>query len=73
MARHFSGRRLRESRKAAGISIELLALAITRSAYSVLEYERGRVTPPVTVIAAMADVLGRPIDDLLSEEEAHAA
>ena len=54
MARHFSGRRLRESRKAAGISIELLAIAIERSGYSIHEYERGRVTPPITVIAAIA-------------------
>ncbi|WP_406345522.1 helix-turn-helix domain-containing protein [Streptomyces sp. NBC_00648] len=73
MARQFSGQRLRETRKAAGISIERLAITISRSAYSVQEYQRGRVTPPITVIAAIADALGRPIEDLLVEEEAHAA
>ncbi|MEV3988250.1 helix-turn-helix transcriptional regulator [Streptomyces sp. NPDC049837] len=73
MARYFSGRRLRESRKAAGISIERLAISIDRSAYSIQEYERGRVTPPTTVLAAIADALGRQVDDLLVEEEVHAA
>lgn len=73
MARHFSGQRLRETRKAAGISIERLAITIGRSAYSIQEYQRGRVTPPITVIAAIADALGRPIDDLLDEETADAA
>lgn len=73
MARHFSGQRLRETRKAAGISIERLAITIGRSAYSIQEYQRGRVTPPVHVIAAIADAVGRPIEDLLDEEEAHAA
>ncbi|QDN81817.1 helix-turn-helix transcriptional regulator [Streptomyces sp. S1A1-7] len=73
MARNFSGQRLRAVRKAAGISVERLALDIDRSAYSIFEYERGRVTPPINVIAAIADALGRPIEDLLTEEAAHAA
>lgn len=73
MARHFSGQRLRETRKAAGISIERLAVTIGRSAYSIQEYERGRVTPPINVIADIADTIGRPIDDLLTEEVANAA
>ncbi|MEU8528508.1 helix-turn-helix transcriptional regulator [Streptomyces sp. NPDC048629] len=73
MARHFSGPRLRATRKAAGVSIEHLAVTISRSAYSVLEYQRGRVTPPVDVIAAIADTLGCTVEDLLEEETAHAA
>ncbi|MCX5588176.1 MULTISPECIES: helix-turn-helix domain-containing protein [Streptomyces] len=73
MARHFSGRRLREARKTAGLSPEHLAISVGRSAYSIHEYELGRVTPPITVIAAIADALGRSVDDLLTEEEAHAA
>ncbi|MFF3912676.1 helix-turn-helix domain-containing protein [Streptomyces sp. NPDC001852] len=68
MARHFSGQLLRESRKAAGVSIEQLAISIGRSAYSVQEYQRGRVTPPIDVLAAMAEALGRPIEDLLIED-----
>jgi transcriptional regulator with XRE-family HTH domain len=73
MARSFSGQRLRETRKAAGTSIEQLAITIGRSAYSIQEYQRGRVTPPVHVIAAIADTLGCTVDDLLTEEVADAA
>ncbi|MEU8519075.1 helix-turn-helix transcriptional regulator [Streptomyces sp. NPDC048577] len=73
MARHFSGLRLRASRQAAGISIEHLAVAIGRSAYSILEYQRGRVTPPVDVLFAIADALGCDVTELLDEETAHAA
>jgi transcriptional regulator with XRE-family HTH domain len=73
MARHFSGRRLREARIASGLSTERLALTISRSAYSIHEYERGRVTPPVDVLAAIADTVGCTVDGLLDEEAAHAA
>jgi transcriptional regulator with XRE-family HTH domain len=70
VARHFSGQRLREERTAAGISTEQLALAINRSAYSVQEYERGRVRPPVNVLSRIASVLGCTVDDLLDDEAA---
>ncbi|MFM9790145.1 helix-turn-helix transcriptional regulator [Streptomyces turgidiscabies] len=73
MARHFSGQLLRETRKAAGISIARLAIGVDRSVYTIQEYERGRATPSVPTLVAMADALGRPVDDLLVEEEAHAA
>ncbi|MEU0660267.1 helix-turn-helix domain-containing protein [Streptomyces lavendulocolor] len=73
MARNFSGRRLREARKSAGISAEQLAINVGRSAYSIHEYELGRVTPGVTVLIAIADALGRPVDDLLTEEGTRAA
>ncbi len=73
MARHFSGQRLRDIRKAAGISTEQLAISIGRSAYSIHEYQRGRVTPPTGIIVAIADTLGCTIDDLLTEEAANAA
>jgi len=70
MTRHFSGQRLRQERTAAGISIERLALAIDRSAYSVQEYERGRVRPPVNVLSRIASVLGCTVDALLDDEDA---
>ncbi|MFK0178577.1 helix-turn-helix transcriptional regulator [Streptomyces xanthochromogenes] len=73
MARHVSGRRLREARKSAGISAEQLAISVGRSAYSIHEYELGRVTPGVPILIAIADTLGRRIDDLLDEEIANAA
>lgn len=72
MARYFSGQRLREARKAAGISIARLAISVDRSAYTIQEYQRGRITPPIDVLTTMADVLGRPIEALLVDEEVHA-
>ena len=73
MARYFSGPRLREARKSAGLSPEQLAVNIGRSFYSVREWELGRVTPSVTTLAALADTLVRPVDDFLDEEVANAA
>lgn len=73
MARSVSGRRLLEARKSAGISAEQLAISVGRSAYSIHEYECGRVTPGTAVLIAIADTLGRPIDDFLTEEVADAA
>lgn len=73
MARYFSGPRLREARKSAGLSPEQLAVNIGRSFYSVREWELGRVTPSVTMLAALADTLGCTVDDLLTEEAANAA
>ncbi len=54
MARMFSGRRLREVRVAAGVPTERLALDLGRSSYSIHEYERGRVLPPVNVLSQAA-------------------
>ncbi|NJP73806.1 helix-turn-helix transcriptional regulator [Streptomyces sp. C1-2] len=73
MARYFSGPRLREARKSAGLSPEHLAISVGRSSYSIREYEMGRVTPSVTTLAALADTLGCTVDDLLGEEVANAA
>lgn len=73
MARYFSGPRLREARKSAGISSEQLAISVGRSFYSIREYEMGRVTPSVATLAALADTVGRSVDDLLTEETANAA
>jgi transcriptional regulator with XRE-family HTH domain len=72
MARTFSGPRLREARKSAGLSPEHLAISVGRSSYSIREYEMGRVTPSVTTLAAMADAVGCTVDDLLAEEEVAA-
>jgi transcriptional regulator with XRE-family HTH domain len=73
MARYFSGPRLREARKSAGLSPEQLAVNIGRSFYSVREWELGRVTPSVATLAALADTLGCTVDGLLTEEAANAA
>jgi transcriptional regulator with XRE-family HTH domain len=73
MARYFSGPRLREARKSAGLSPEHLAISVGRSSYTIREYEMGRVTPSVATLAALADTIGRTVDDLLIEEAANAA
>lgn len=73
MARQFSGHRLREARKSAGISPEQLAVNVGRSFYSIREWEQGRVTPSVATLAALADIVGCSVDDLLTEEAADAA
>jgi transcriptional regulator with XRE-family HTH domain len=67
MARCFSGRRLRDERVSAGLSPEHIAIAVQRSAYSVREYEWGRVTPSVTTLARIADLLDCPIDRFFEE------
>ncbi len=64
MARCFSGQRLREARTAAGLSPEQVAVSIGRSAYSVHEYERGRVRPSAATLGALAAILGCPVDAL---------
>ncbi len=69
MARMFSGRRFREVRVAAGVPTEQLALDLGRSSYSIHEYERGRVVPPVNVLSQAAFVLGCTVDDFLVEDE----
>ncbi|MDW8804617.1 helix-turn-helix transcriptional regulator [Streptomyces scabiei] len=73
MARHFSGQRLRDARTAAGLTVEQLALSVGRSFYSISAYERGRATPPVSMVASLADAVGRCVEDLLAEEASHAA
>lgn len=64
MNRQFSGSRLRALRMRAGKPLEQVALDIGRSAYSVQEYERGRVVPPSKVLLAISDSLGCTIDNL---------
>ncbi|MFD9444255.1 helix-turn-helix domain-containing protein [Streptomyces sp. NPDC060006] len=73
MARIFSGPRLREARKSAGLSVEHVAIGVGRSTYTIREYEMGRVNPSVATLAALADTLDRTVDDLLDEETANAA
>lgn len=69
MSQKFSGPLLREAREAAAVPLERLALDIGRSAYSVQEYERGRVTPPTDVVTAMADRLGCSIELFFESHE----
>ncbi|MCZ2804337.1 helix-turn-helix transcriptional regulator [Modestobacter sp. VKM Ac-2983] len=70
MARCFDGQRLRDARLAADIRPEQLALAVERSVFTLHAYERGLVHPPVNVLAQLAGVLGRNVDDFLVEKVA---
>lgn len=72
MARTFSGRRLRETRLAAGLKPEQLALRIDRSVYSIHQYERGVMVPSAEVLGRLADTLGVAIDDLYEHPAAVA-
>jgi transcriptional regulator with XRE-family HTH domain len=57
MARTFSGHRLRQARKASGVRYEHLAVAVGRSTDTLRSYEAGRVDPPASVVARLADAL----------------
>ncbi|ACZ84844.1 helix-turn-helix domain-containing protein [Streptosporangium roseum] len=70
MARKFSGPRLRAARTAAKLSRAKLAIGVGRTAQSIYLYERESVTPPVNVLAQIADFLDCRFDDLLVEEVA---
>jgi transcriptional regulator with XRE-family HTH domain len=54
----FSGQRLKQQREATGIRRERLAADIDRSLQSILQYEKGNITPPEHVVNAIADTLG---------------
>lgn len=65
--RKFSGELLRQKRLDAGLLPESAALAISRSCYSIHEYEMGRRVPPVPTLAEFADLYGCPLDDLFEQ------
>ncbi|GGK90438.1 hypothetical protein Ppa06_57950 [Planomonospora parontospora subsp. parontospora] len=64
-ARVFSGARLHELRTAAGVPRELLALVSGLGVPAIRSYEVGRSVPNLNTAAAVAQVLGCSLDDLL--------
>jgi len=50
----FAGHLLEQHRKAAGKSREQLAVDVGRSHQSIVAYERGRIVPPLDVLAVLA-------------------
>lgn len=68
MIRTFSGKYLRERRLAAGLRPEQLAIAVDRSVYSILRYERGTADPSSATLGALADCLKCSIDDFYARE-----
>ncbi|MFC9808482.1 helix-turn-helix domain-containing protein [Streptomyces griseoaurantiacus] len=61
-ARTFSPDALRQIRRDRGVTQVQLAAVLGRSITSVSMYENGRSTPPVEVLAAIADTLNAPMD-----------
>jgi ribosome-binding protein aMBF1 (putative translation factor) len=51
---------LRASRERAGLSREALAVEITRSAYTIANYEKGRVNPSRPIRVRLAHLLNEP-------------
>ena len=66
----FSGTKLRERRKALGISREQLAVLVDRSHSSIKLYENGRTSPQAAVICRLADLLDCQIADLFEDDPA---
>jgi len=52
------GERIKARRKAIGMSADTLAERVGKDRSIIFKYERDEVSPPVNVVAMMADVLG---------------
>ncbi|GAA1672857.1 helix-turn-helix domain-containing protein [Streptomyces yatensis] len=61
----FSPDALGQIRRQRGVTQRKLAAAIGRDFTSISMYENGRSTPPVDVLAAIADLLGAHMDDFV--------
>lgn len=75
MPRKFSGPRLREARRAAGLTADQLAQRIGRNMWTVYQYEKATAVPSVPTLGAIADVLNVTTDSLFDVEavaDAHA-
>jgi transcriptional regulator with XRE-family HTH domain len=70
MPRHFSGRRLRQARKAAGLSDAETAIAIKKSVQLVHLVECGKKVPGVITLDDWCQYLGVPIDFCFVEDDA---
>jgi len=65
-SQHLDPARLRALRVAAGLTQPATARAIGRSTSTLVRYEVGELDPPVSVITALADVLGVNIGELFT-------
>ena len=64
------GPRIRRARAAAGLTVRKLAARIDVSPSLISQIERGRATPSVATLWAIATELGLPVGDLFSDTEA---
>lgn len=62
------GRRIRERRIAAGLTLEQLATAVDRAPSQVSAIENGKREPRLPLLRAFAEALSVPVDDLLRDE-----
>ncbi|MWB99958.1 helix-turn-helix transcriptional regulator [Agromyces seonyuensis] len=62
------GRRIRDRRLAAGLTLEQLAAAVDRAPSQISMIETGKREPKLTMLRAIALALGTTIDELLSPE-----
>ena len=67
----FSGTRLRELRKPAGVSAMQLAWACSRSEQTVYLWEQGRMRPMPELLDLIASVLGCSREDLFEDDGRH--
>jgi predicted transcriptional regulator len=67
-ARYFSGTRLRNQRRLAGLSVHDVAARVGRSCWSVYAYERGQAQPPLPVADALATAVGLPLERFLTDD-----
>ena len=64
------GARIRQERQAAGLTVRRLAARIEVSPSLISQIERGRASPSVATLWAIATELGLPVGDLFSDAEA---
>jgi transcriptional regulator with XRE-family HTH domain len=67
------GARIRHERQAAGLTVRKLAAQIQVSPSLISQIERGRASPSVATLWAIATELGLPVGDLFSDAEAALA
>ena len=63
----FSGQKLRDRRKAQGVSRDTLAFCVGRTVGTIANYERGLTSPPADVLAELARFLECPVEELFEE------
>lgn len=64
------GLRIREARKAAGLTQDVLAERLDRTVESLSNLERGKSLPSLEALGAIAEVLGLRLSDLVADIDA---
>lgn len=72
MRSRFDPDRLRARREALGRSREEVAVAVGRGYQAIVAYEKGAISPPAPVIAALADALDVEVGYFFTTEQVSA-